>query len=176
MTPIIRYSFRFIILILIQYILCQMTPLRGFVTPYIYFVFILWLPFTMKRSTMLLVSALYGLALGYLLVCPGIHAAACVLIAYLRPYVLSMLLVKDIKDLNFAEPSTNSLGFIPYLTYIVILIIIHHSYIVLLQWLSVGHLGYFIVKVLLTSLISVIIIIILEGILPRTLKTRASLK
>jgi hypothetical protein len=176
MAPLVRYSFRFIILLLVQYILCQMVPIAGYITPYIYYVYILWLPFTISKSALLWISALYGLCLGYLLLSPGLHAAACVLIAYFRPYLLSVLLVKDVKDINFAEPSFKSMGFVPYITYVVILTLIHHLYIIFLQWTAVGHLGFFTVKIILTSATSVLMIAIIEGLLQRNLKTRTSFK
>ncbi len=176
MAPLVRYSFRFIILLLIQYLLCQMAPIAGYITPYFYFVYILWLPFTIPKNQLLWLSAIYGLCLGYLVASPGIHAAACVLIAYLRPYILSLLLVKDIKDINYAEPSIKSMGFVPYITYAILLAIVHNLYVVILQWMGVGQMGFFIVKIILTSAVSILLMLILEGLLPRNLKTRTSLK
>jgi hypothetical protein len=176
MAPLVRYTFRFIILLLIQYVLCQMVPIAGYITPYFYFVYILWLPFNISKGALLWLSALYGLCLGYLLATPGIHAAACVLIAYFRPYILSALLVKDVKDINYAEPSAKSMGFAPYMTYAIVLTILHNLYIIVLQWMAVGHLGFFILKTILTSAVGVAIIAILEGLLSRNLKTRNSLQ
>lgn len=176
MTPLVRYSFRFIILIIFQYLLSQMVPLGGIVTPYMYFVFVLWLPFNMSNNVVLWLSAFYGLSFSFLIGSPGIHGAACVLIAFARPYLLKLLAVKDVKELNYAEPSSLSLGIGSYATYVIILTILHHSYLVILQWLTVGNLGFFILKVIMSTIVSVVLIGIIEMLVQRKLKTRASLR
>jgi hypothetical protein len=156
--------------------LSEMLPLGGYVTPYLYFVYILWLPFSITRTQLLLVSMLYGLCYSYLILSPGIQAAACVLIAYIRPFLLSLLLPKEVKEMNYAEPSIKSMGFVPYAVYAVTLTFLHHSYLVLLQWFSVGNFGYFFIKVILTTIVSIVLIGILEMLISRNRKTRASLK
>jgi hypothetical protein len=175
MSPFVKYFFRAIIIILLQYVLSNITPLGGYITPYMYFVYILWLPFTMSRFWLLVVAALYGLAFGYLIWAPGLHAAACVLIAYLRPFLLSILLPKEVKEMNYMEPSYRSMGFSAYAVYAILLTIIHHCYLIFLQWLSVGNLGFFFIKAILTSIISILLIGVMELIFVRTKKTRASL-
>lgn len=176
MTPFLRYSIRFIFILLMQYILCTMAPLGGYITPYFYFVFILWLPFSINRINLLLVAVLFGLTLDYFLLTPGLHASSCLLIAYLRPFLLNLLLAKEIKELNYAEPSIRSMNFMPYMTYIIILILIHHGYLIFLQLMSVGNFFYFLKKMILTSLVSLLLVGILDIIFQRKLKTRLSLK
>ncbi len=176
MSPLVRYSFRFIIFILVQYVLGSMEPLGNVITPYIYHLFILWLPFSLSRISLLFIAAVYGIALSFLLASPGIHGATCVLIAYARPYLLKLLLVKDVKDLNYAEPSVHSLGFTPYATYVITLTIIHHIYLIILEWLSVGQLGFFVLKIILSAGVSILLIAIVEMLVQRKQKTRSSLR
>ena len=50
MTRILKYAFKFALFLLIQvYVLNKIPPLHRFIVPYLYFLFILWLPFDMKR-------------------------------------------------------------------------------------------------------------------------------
>lgn len=175
MTPLLKYTLRAILLLFLQYLLSTRLPLGGLITPYIYFVFVLWLPFTISRIQLLFVAAIYGLAMGYLVFAPGIHAAVCVLIAYLRPFVIQLLLPREVKDMNYTEPSIKSMGFAPYSTYIVILTVIHFSYLILLQLLSAGNLWYFIQKLLYSTIVSLVLIVITDTLLGRKSKTRASL-
>jgi hypothetical protein len=175
MSPAVKYIFRAILLLFIQYMLSTMVPLGGFITPYMYFIFILWLPFSMSRVWLMIVGAIYGLFFGYLVLSPGIHAAACVLIAYLRPFMLSVLLPREVKELNYTEPSIKSMGFAPYGVYATILVLVHHTYLIFLQWLSVGNFMHFFVKAILTSLVSIVLVGIIEAIVVRSQKTRASM-
>jgi hypothetical protein len=171
----LKYFFSALLLLFIQYVLCNMTPLGGFITPYIYFIFILWLPFKISRNWLLIIAALYGLIFGFLVVAPGIHAACCVLVAYLRPFIISILLPREVKEMNFAEPSFKSMGLVPYGVYVMVLTFIHHAYLVFLQLLSVGNFFYFLKKLIFSTIVSLLLIAIAEAFAGRKQKTRASL-
>jgi hypothetical protein len=175
MTPILRYSLRFIFVVLAQFILLKNVQLGGFISPYFYFLYILWLPFTISKNTLLIVSVLFGLALDYLVLTPGLHGSTCLLIAYLRPYILNLTVSRDLKTINYAEPSVRSMSLLPYCTYVVILTIIHNAYLIFIQWLSVGDVWFFLRKLIITSLVALLLAGIIEIIFQRTLKTRASL-
>jgi hypothetical protein len=174
MSPAIKYTFRFIGLILVQYVLSQQAPLGRFITPYMYFIFILWLPFGMTRFWLMALAMFFGLSFDYLVGTPGIHAAACVLIAYLRPFLINLLLPREASELSYTEPSVRSLGLAPYVVYAVTLTLVHHCYLVFLQWLQVGSFGYFFVKVIMTSIASLVLIAIFELLFSRKQKTRSS--
>jgi rod shape-determining protein MreD len=93
MSELLKNIFRFILFIFVQvFILFKMPPLHRFITPYLYYLYILWLPFSMSRAGLMCLAFLFGLSLDYFMHTPGLHAAACVLIAYLRPFVVNMLI------------------------------------------------------------------------------------
>jgi hypothetical protein len=115
-----------------------------------------------------------GLALDYFMMTPGLHAAACVLIAYLRPFVINVLTPKDTSEFNYREPSPKAMGWTPYLVYIFILTLFHHGYMVLLEWLSFGSFLSFLVKVIATTGISMLLIITTELLFPRRMKFRTN--
>ena len=50
MSNLIKYTVRFILFILFQVYVLDKVHLHQMVTPYIYFLFILWLPFKMNRE------------------------------------------------------------------------------------------------------------------------------
>ncbi len=161
--------------ILVQvYVLCQIPPLHQFITPYLYFLFILWLPFTISRFSLLFVAFLLGIALDYFLGTPGLHAAPCVLIAYLRPFLINILISKEGAELNYAEPSIRSMGLAPYGLYVLVLTFIHNFYLVLLEWLQFGDFLYFISKVAATTGISMLLIFITEMLFFRKQKFRTN--
>ncbi len=163
MSHIVRNTIRFIMFILMQvYVLNQIPPLHQFVTPYLYFLFILWLPFTISRFALLFVAFLFGLSLDYFTSTPGLHAAPCVLIAYLRPFLINILIVQEGTEQNYTEPSIKSMGFSPYALYVFLLTFIHHFYLVLIEWISFGNFLYFLGKVTATTGISILLIFITE--------------
>ena len=175
MTPLIKHTARFILFILFQvYILNKIPPLHEFVTPYLYFLFILWLPFTISRTLLTLVSFVFGLTLDYFTGTPGLHAAPCVLIGYLRPFLINLLISQEGAELNYAEPSIKSMGWAPYSVYALVFTFIHHFYLVLIEWLQFGNFLYFLGKVTATTGVSFLMIFITELLFFRKQKFRTN--
>ena len=163
------------IFIVVQvYVLDKLPPLHRFVIPILYYLFILWLPFTLNRLSLLLIAFVTGLTLDYFTQTPGLHAAACVLIAYVRPFIISILIPRDTTEFNYREPSPRAMGWAPYSVYVFILTILHHTYLTLLEWLQFGTFLDFIIKVLSTTAISLLLIFTVELLFPRKLKFRTN--
>ncbi len=168
MNNILKNSIRFVLFLLIQIIILnEVPPLHQFITPYIYFLFLLWLPFGTNRISMTIIGFVFGYSLDLFTNTPGLHAAACTLIGYLRPTVLNLLLAQEASEEINKEPSIGSMGWGPYFVYIFTLTFLHHFYLVLLEWLQFGSFTYFIGKVIATSLMSVLLIILVELIMNR---------
>jgi hypothetical protein len=177
MSSLLKNIIRFVLFIVVQvYILDRIPPLHQFIVPYIYFLFILWLPFNINRFWLLIISFLFGLTLDYFTgpaATPGLHAAPCVLIAYIRPYLLGLLIPKDTAEQSYVEPSRKSMGWAPYALYVGILSFAHHFYLVLIEWLQFGNFVYFIGKVAGTTAISLLMIFLVEMLFARTGRNRA---
>jgi hypothetical protein len=163
-----KNSARFILLLLIQIIILnEIPPIHQFITPYLYFIFILWLPFGTSRMA----TTLLGFALGYCLDMftntPGLHAAAASLIGYIRPTILNILLAQEVSEELTKEPSIATMGWEQFIFYIFSLTFIHHFYLVLLEWLQFGNFWYFIGKVFFTTGMSILLILLVELLLNR---------
>lgn len=175
MSDLVKNIFRLIIFIVVQvYVLDKLPPLHRFVIPILYFLFILWLPFSLSRLGLLLVAFVTGLTLDYFTLTPGLHASACVLIAYVRPFIINILIPKDTTEFNYSEPSPRAMGWAPYSVYVFILTILHHTYLTLLQWLQFGTFFGFAIKVLSTTGISLLLIFTVELLFPRKLRYRTN--
>jgi hypothetical protein len=156
------------------YVLDKIPHLHRFVIPYIYFLFVLWLPFTLSRVGLLLVGFVAGLTLDYFKHTPGLHAAACVLVAYARPFLIMVLIPKDVAEINYREPSPKGMGWAPYSVYVFVLTFLHHAYLTFLEWLEFGTFVDFIVKVACTTGISILLILTTELLFPRKLRYRTN--
>ena len=170
-----RNIIRFIFFILVQVFILNTLHLHQFIIPYIYFLFILWLPFSISRYTLLIIGFITGLTLDYFSMQIGVHAAACTLIAYARPFIINILTVKDTSDIGYREPSPLSMRWMPYLIYVFILTLLHHTYMTFLQWLQFGNFIDFLIKVFTTTVISMILIITVELLFPRRMKFRTNI-
>ena len=97
------------------------------------------------------------------------------LIAYLRPFLVNILIPQEGADGNYEEPSIKSMGgFLPYFIYVGVLTIIHHSWLFLLEAWQFGNIWYFLGKTLLSTAISLLLIIITELLFVRKQKFRTN--
>ncbi|HQR92486.1 MAG: rod shape-determining protein MreD [Bacteroidetes bacterium 24-39-8] len=175
MSDLIKNIVRFALFILFQvFILNEVPPLHQFIIPYIYFLYILWLPFNINRFALLLISFAFGITLDYFTGSAGLHAAPCVLIAYLRPFLLNLLIPQDTTEHSYLEPSIKSMGWAPYSLYVALLTFIHHFLLVLIEWLQFGNFVYFLGKVAATTAVSLLLIFITEMLFFRKAKFRTN--
>ncbi len=175
MSEFLKNIIRLLFFILLQvYVLNKIPHLHRFITPYLYFLPLLWLSFSYSRQQLLLIGFFTGLTLDYFMNMPGLHAAACVLMMYIRPFIINILTPRDTSEFNYREPSPRAMQWTPYMVYVLILTLVHHTYMVFLQWLSVGGFLAFIIKVVATTGISLLLIITVELLFPRKLRFRTN--
>jgi hypothetical protein len=97
----------------------------GYAFCYIYLGFLLVLPVDTPRILLMLIGMGTGLVIDTFYDTLGIHTAACVLIAYMRPHVINILTPRGGYDAG-TEISLSSMGFQWLFTYSAVLILIHH--------------------------------------------------
>lgn len=175
MSDVLRNMIRFAVFILVQvYVLNQVPYLHRFITPSLYFLFILWLPFAVSRQWLLILGFITGITLDYFTMTPGLHAAACLLVAYVRPFLVGLLMPKEVTEFNYREPSPKAMLWSPYFIYILVLTVLHHSYLLLLEWLDAGSFTDMLIRLLSSTGISLLLIIVVELLFPRKLKFRTN--
>jgi rod shape-determining protein MreD len=175
MGTLLKNMLRLVLLILVQVFVLDRIHLNYMVTPYIYFLFILWMPFEGNRSVQMLIAFALGFTLDSFRHHPGFHAAACVLIAYLRPILINLLISQEGAENNYRAPSAKSLGgFIPYLVYAGMLTLVHHGWLFFLEAVQFGNFWYFIVKTVFSTAISLLLIIIVELLFSRKQQFRTN--
>ncbi len=130
MAPdILRNIGRFILLILLQgLILNDASLFQGMAIPYLYILFLLMLPFETPRWLELLLGLICGLSIDMFTNTMGMHASACVLLAYIRPLLLKAIAPRD--GYEFGQgPTVHSMGVLWYLKYASVLVLAHHSWL-----------------------------------------------
>lgn len=175
MSTLVKNIIRFILFILVQAFVLDRIHLHQMATPYLYFLFILWLPFKMPRPWLMLLGFLLGFTLDSFRHQPGFHAAACVLIAYVRPFLVNMLIPQEGFETNYQEPSITSMGgLLPYTIYIGFFSFLHNAWLFLLEAWQFGNFWYFLMKTILSTAICILIIIITELVFVRKQKFRTN--
>ncbi|MBS1928707.1 MAG: rod shape-determining protein MreD [Chitinophagaceae bacterium] len=175
MATIPKNIIRFVLLVLIQTLVLDNIRLHQMITPYIYFLFILWLPFRINRTLLMILAACLGFAIDSFRHHPGFHMAACVLIAYLRPFIINLLISQEDGEANYDEPSVKSMGgLLPYSIYAGILSLLHNAWLFLLEAWQFGDAWYFISKTVLSTLVTLALILLAELVVNRKQKFRTN--
>jgi hypothetical protein len=173
MNIVIRNIIRIIVVLFFQvFIVTRIPPLHQFIVPYFYFILILWLPFKISRIYLLLLGFSIGAIVDWFFKTPGLHAAACLLISYLRPFMINLLLPKEATEWGNEEPTSKTMGSVSYGIYVLILTLFHHFYLILLEWLQFGSFLYFIGKLFSTLIVSCLLIFIADLFFNRNSKLR----
>ena len=123
-TNWLRYSLFFIIIVLLQIWILNRIHLSGIATPLFYIYFILKLPATMGRNSLLLVACFLGLIIDFFSYTLGISMLACVIMGFSRYYIFNAFAPRDMS--NAFVPSVETFGSSLFMRYAAILTLIHH--------------------------------------------------
>lgn len=148
------HIFRFVILVLVQVVILNHINFLGYINPYLYILFIVLYPIKNNRLLFLLFSFLLGLTIDMFSDSGGVHAAACVSIAYLRPLILkwSFGSAYEHNSIKF-----NTIEFGTKLLYISILTLIHHSILFLLEVFNFSEIILTLQKTLFSSIFTILL-------------------
>jgi hypothetical protein len=118
MNVVPRNIIRFIFFILLQvFILDNVPALHRFIIPVIYFLFILWLPFSISRFWLLIIGFLPGCRMIILRSLRVTCSRLCT--GRLFPTIYRQYPdPKDTSEFNYNEPSAKAMGWAPYAVYV----------------------------------------------------------
>ena len=129
-SAVIVNIIRFILLILVQVAIFNKINFLGFINPYPYILFIILYPVNGNKNGLLLASFLLGITMDMFSNSGGVHAAACVTLAYLRPsfFKFSFGLSYEYQTVKINERLTPE-----RFSFILISVLTHHIILFLLE-------------------------------------------
>jgi rod shape-determining protein MreD len=162
----LRNFLRFWLIIAVQVLLNKIT-LRwwsepaGFpvFVPLIYPLFILLLPFETPVWMAMIIALITGLTVDSLMNTGGMHAMAAILVAYLRPNVLTALLPRALDDYPGQSPNVKNMGWAAFLTYAAFLFVLHHLVYFSVEMWSFSNFLMLMVKILASVVTSMLFVI-----------------
>lgn len=155
----IRHIVQFILFVALQILLFDNLVLFSTGFCFVYIAFLLFLPIHINRVLLLFLGFIVGFTVDVFYDTMGIHAAASVLLAFLRPHVLNLLTPRDGYDTNDSA-NLHVMGWRWFLAYALILIAVHHAAVFFLEIISFE--WYTLVKILLSTLFTGVVIVILQ--------------
>jgi rod shape-determining protein MreD len=123
--------------------------------------FILLLPVEIPSWVLLLLSFATGLIIDFFSGSPGMHSSATVLAGFVRPYVLRAISPRDGYEPG-SDPSMLIYGFRWFLTYTLLIVLIHHTALFYLEVFRFTDFFRTMLRIILSSMVSVIFILLIE--------------
>lgn len=150
----------FVGLVLVQILLLNKIYLFGLATPFVYVYFILVLDKEVDKNALMLLAFVLGLVVDVFCNTPGVNAGASVLLAFSRERLLRLFMPREEFE-NF-EPGIRSMGIWPFLRYAFLAVLLHHSALFLLEAFSFAHIGYLLLRILCSALLTVMLVMSIE--------------
>lgn len=147
----------FVILVLAQALIFSHIDFMGYINPYIYILFIILFPANNNRTLFVFLAFLLGLVVDVFSDSGGVHAAACVTLAYIRPVFLkfSFGTIYDYQSIKFSQTDFSS-----KLTYFSALIFIHHLIMYSLEIFNISKIVLILQKTLFSGIFTIILCLI----------------
>lgn len=156
-NTIILNIIRFIFLVLLQVLILNNINFLGYINPYLYVLFLVVYPFNTPQSLFLITAFILGLTIDTFEDSGGINAAACVVVAFVRPVFLRFSFGVSY-DYQTVKLSNTPYGArIGYITFIVFL---HHFVLFSLEMFDISHIFLILKKTVFTGIFTTLLILI----------------
>jgi hypothetical protein len=152
---------RFVFLVLFQVLILNHIRLIGYINPYFYVYFILLLPFATPKWLLLIAAFLLGFAIDIFSNTPGVNAAATVMMAFARPFVIQAISTGTEYEVG-ERPSLKNQDMKWFLYYTVILVVIHHFTLFFLEAFRFREFLPTLLRVILSSAFTILLVLISE--------------
>lgn len=157
-STVLLNIFRFVMLLLAQIAVFNHINLFGYLNPYPYILFILLYPVNSNRASFLLASFFLGLTLDFFVNSGGVHATACLVLAYVRPvfFKFAFGLSYEYQTIKINERLSPE-----RFTFILIAIVTHHLIMFLLEFFKFTFVLEILTRTILTAIFTLLVIILI---------------
>ena len=152
---------RFIFLVFFQVMVLNNINLGGYINPYLYVYFILLLPFVTPKWLLLVSAFLIGIVVDIFSNSIGINAAASVMMAFARPFVIKAISTGTEYEIG-ERPSLKNQDLKWFVYYCASLILIHHFVLFYLEIFRFNEFFRTFLKVILSSAFTFLLVMISE--------------
>ena len=157
----LTHLLQFFIFVALQIFLVQYLVLFNTGFCFIYIAFLLFLPIQLPPVMLLLMGFTTGITVDTFYDTAGIHAASCVLLAYIRPHILRFLTPRDDYDANDSV-NVRLMGWGWFTTYALVLIFLHHLLLFFLELGGLKVVGFTLLKVVVSTLYTFVVVVIVQ--------------
>ena len=149
---------RFILLLAVQILVLNNINFAGYLNPFPYILFIILYPVNGNKAGLMVASFLLGLIMDLFLNSGGVHAAACVTLAFLRPvfFKFSFGLSYEYQTVKLNDKLTPE-----RFSFILIAVTTHHLVLFALETFQFSFFASLLFKTLLSTVFTIILCILI---------------
>lgn len=166
------YILLFVILSLVQIFLLNNLVVGTFLCPLIYIAFIILLRLDTMPIVLLGCSLAMGMLMDMTMGVAGINTIATLLVGFLRPTLIRLVSPRE-EFRDDGVPSPERMGVSLFWSYIVVMILLHHTVFFTLEALSWGHFMRTVLRILLSSGATLLLVWLTERLFTAKISARA---
>ena len=149
---------RFFLLLAAQIIIFNNIDLFGYINPFPYILFIMLFPVNGNKQLLVITSFLLGITMDLFSNSGGVHAAACLILAYSRPYIFkfSFGVSYEYQTIKINDSLTSE-----RFSFLLVSVVIHHFTLFILEVFQLSFLWDILLRTIIGTLFTLLICILL---------------
>ena len=160
-----------IVVLLVQIVLLNNLVLPTYLAPMVYIAIVAMMPIETAQWKMLCAGLLLGVLMDISMGTAGLNVLATLPVAYMRRFMLSLLCGLSSISKEEGLPTMKRLG-VRFHRYIVVVVVLHSLIFYPFEWLSLSGIGFLVLRILCSTLISLLLIYLLLIIFSKQLSRR----
>lgn len=160
----INYFILFVVMLLVQSIICNHIILFGVAFPLIFIYFIVRLPMSLSINYVIILSFIMGFCVDLFSDTLGMNTLACTILSVLRKPIFNLYHSKD-EELAQVIPSISSLGLAGYIKYIFSIVLVYCCLIITIEYFSFSNFSSMLMKIIGSSLLTFILLLGIDSIM-----------
>jgi rod shape-determining protein MreD len=141
--------------------------LNGYFNPFLYILFLLMLPVNINKVLLLFLAFFTGLIIDIFSGTPGMHAAACLVLAFIRPGFLNLIAPREGYE-STLKLTIQGMGVSTFIVYAGICTLVHHAILFFIEAFNFLNFFDLILRVFTNSLSSFALIMLSQLLSQRT--------
>lgn len=159
MNSILLYNLsRFLLLLAAQILIFNNINFLGFINPFPYILFIILYPVNGNKSGLLLSSFLLGIIMDLFSNSGGVHTAACIMLAYYRPYLFKFSFGLSYE---YQTVRINDVLSPERFSFILLSVIIHHLTLFILEVFTINSVWDILLRTVISTIFTTILCILI---------------
>jgi rod shape-determining protein MreD len=161
-----KYFGIFVVSVLLQVLIFNNILILRMITPFFYILFLILLPFNTPRALVLLLAFALGISIDVFTNTIGVHAFACVFIAFVRPGVLSVIAPHETLE-SVSAPRIENMGLQWFVGYAAFIIGVHHLVLFYMEAFTFKDFLFTFIRIIFSSILTLTLVVLSQFIIFR---------